>query len=111
MADTKLTGTDVERRLAADVAATPPGMAYVIGSGPEGKTCHQCLNWQHKDKDYFAANGRYEAEIKPAPCAKFRQLCNGVQGPPVEHWNAACKYFDENPEPPPLRKKSILRLK
>jgi len=45
--DEKLTGTSREKEFAAAVRATPPGMAFTIGSGPAGKTCHQCAFWDH----------------------------------------------------------------
>jgi hypothetical protein len=105
MTDT-LTGTPQEKEFAAAVRATPPGMAFTIGSGPTGKTCRGCSFWDHDGKpQYFALGGKYGGEIKPSPCAMYRRLSAGQEGTPVEHWNDACKYFQENPSPPPLRKK------
>ena len=101
----RLTGTDQEREFAAGVAQTAPGMAFIAGSGPSGMTCHKCSFWGRGDEpEYFAIGGNHAGEIKPARCAKYRQLTAGQDGPPVEHWERACKYFEANPSPPPFRK-------
>jgi hypothetical protein len=107
----RLTGTPQERSFAMEVKKTPPGMAFTAGSGPPGKTCHVCIFWgKGEEPKYFAAGGKYSAEIKPAACAKYRQLTAGTEGPPVEHWSEACKYFDPNPNPPKLRNVPASRL-
>ena len=100
-----LTGTPQERDFAIAVANTPPGMAFTAGSGPQGKHCHACIFWEHKEGDYFAPSGKHGGEIKPATCAKYRRLTAGQTGAPVEHWSDACKYFEENPTPPPFYKR------
>jgi hypothetical protein len=105
-----LTGTEAERNFEKAVANTPPGMAFTAGSGPKGATCHGCRFWNHgKDgPQYFSGKGAHGGEIKPTPCAKYRSLTCGQTGAPVEHWNEACKYFEANPTPPPLRNKGGL---
>ena len=100
----RLTGTPEEKAFARAVAQTPPGMAFTIGSGPAGCTCHGCRYWEHQANDYFAPGGLHNGEIMPAICAKYRQLTAGQTGARVEHWNRACKYFEPNPTPPALRK-------
>lgn len=75
------------------------GMAHFAGTGPNGRTCRECIFFNHGPYDYRAKNGKYRGEILPADCKKYQQItqCKGDAVPDVA---AACKYFDENPAIP-----------
>lgn len=81
------------------------GMAHFAGTGPHLKTCRECIFWDHGQYDYRAKNGKYNGQIKPARCKKYRQITN-QPGDEVPDEAAACKYFDANPTPPPRYAKS-----
>lgn len=76
-----------------------PGMAHFAGTGPHGKTCRECLFWKHGPHDYRAKNGKYRGLIEPATCGKYRAITLN-EGAKIPDDATACKYFDENSEPP-----------
>jgi len=105
--DTHLTGTRDEKTYALRVKSTPPGMAYIIGSGPSGATCHSCGFWEFdEDNGYYAKSGKKGGGLKPSTCAMYRRLTAGRTGPPVDHINAACKYYEKNLTSPDLYKQA-----
>lgn len=85
-------------------ARTYPGMAYFAGSGPNIKTCRQCVFWTNcgADPGYYARKGMYGGTIKPRACAKHKEMMGGQMGNPVPHDAHACKYFEETQAVPPL---------
>lgn len=86
--------------------ATHPGMAHFAGSGEPGKRCRECTLWTGcaGETGYYAKKGNYGGMIKPRACEKYRELMQGV-GPGVPHDAAACRFFVENPNPPPIYQK------
>lgn len=79
--------------------ATHPGMAHFAGTGPSGKTCRECNFWAHGAHDHRSKNGKYHGLIEPARCKKFQQITLR-EGAKVPDDATACRYFDQNPEPP-----------
>lgn len=79
--------------------ASHPGMAHFAGTGPYGKTCRECLFFNHGPHDYRAKGGKYRGLIEPATCGKYRAITLNV-GAKIPDDADACKYFDENPGPP-----------
>jgi hypothetical protein len=67
-----------------------PGMAFFSGSGPFGETCGNCEHLGTTSKDR-----------KKARCAMYKKL-TGRRGEEVDRRNAACKYFEGKPKPPPI---------
>lgn len=99
------------------LAETHPGQAHWAGSGPDGKTCHGCAEhwgalrrWDPKanggEGELVAQRPSYDPvtlALKPIPCHK-RTRVMGSRGQPVPNNCAACRFFTENPSPPPLVK-------
>lgn len=77
---------------------TYPGMAHWAGSGPQGKSCRQCVHWSCEG--YFA-NGT----IKPGRCVVAARLM-AVMTPKVPHYASACRYFFEDPAAPAPNKET-----
>lgn len=89
-------------------AQTYPGMAHFAGSGPSQRTCRECLHWTGcgLDSGHFAKKGIHAGQLKPRACGRYRSLMQGDVGPGVPHNVRACKYFEDNPAPPPIFAKS-----
>lgn len=85
--------------------ASFPGMAHFAGTGPAGKTCRECIFWKHAPHDYRSKNGGYGGKIKPAECAKYRQL-SGDKGRAVPDNARSCRHYEENQNPPPRFQKA-----
>ncbi len=68
------------------------GYAYIPGTGPKDKKCRDCAHFWEKGVKYR--------------CQKWKQLagkgCAISACPPINKYEAACKYFDE-PEAPAQR--------
>lgn len=89
------------RRLAASV----PGMAHWAETGPDGRTCRECLHWGSGKR--FR---REEGQLCPRRCRQFSRLMQGAEGPGVPHGQASCRHFSlRDPAPsiaPRPRKKA-----
>lgn len=85
---------------------TVPGMAHWAGTGPAGANCRECVFWgtPKGQKGYYSTMSG-DGQLKPRPCRKYQNLMNGIAGKPVEFWRAACRHYEENPDPPPLTAK------
>lgn len=79
--------------------ASYPGMAHFAGTGPHGKTCRECIFWNHVLYDYRAKNGKFRGLILPANCKKYKQITQSV-GDKVPDDAGSCKYFEKNSAPP-----------
>lgn len=93
--DTRHTGFD------ARGARTYPGMAHWGGSGPNEKTCRECVHFL--SPGYFeASNARTPNRLKDGRCGKYKAMMSeeGAAFPPDA---SACRFFSENPSAPPLR--------
>jgi hypothetical protein len=93
----KLTRPDPALDAAARV--TFPGQAHFACTGPQGRTCRECLNWQHGAWDYHSKIGKHHGLIKPATCAKYQMITQKV-GAKIPDDAGACKYFEFNKETP-----------
>ena len=80
--------------------ASYPGMAHFAGTGPRGKTCRECTFWAHGPHDYRAKNGKYRGAIEPAVCKKYKQITL-QEGSRVPDEAMACRWFEQNENPPP----------
>ena len=70
---------------------TPPGMAYLTGTGPSGRTCRECERF--KVNGYYAASNKHAPNgMKPGRCGKYRELTK-QEGAAFPHNTMACKYF------------------
>ena len=88
--------------------ATPPGMAHWAGGGPQGKTCRECKFYT--DEGRYTANSKKHAsgQLKPGSCKKHRAITKsqqmtrsgGTKSPKFAWTMAACKYFEQHPNPP-----------
>lgn len=72
-----------------------PGQAHFAGTGPHGKTCRECVFWNHVTYDYRSKSGKWRGLILPANCKKYQQITQKV-GDKIPDDAAACKYFDQN---------------
>ncbi|MCK1671064.1 hypothetical protein [Bradyrhizobium sp. 150] len=86
----KLTMTSQEQRL------SHKGMAHFAGTGPNGRTCRECIHWDHFNGSYRKTDGR----ISKAPCKMFTELTRGTKGMPVPDDAMACRYFEFNSSAP-----------
>ena len=81
---------------------TAPGMAHLAGSGPDNRTCRECLSF-YFDKgkpEYWASSNKSTPNgLKPARCAKYKALSQ-VEGQKFPNNMPACKHFEDNPAPP-----------
>src|SRR5262245_24447511 len=84
-------------KLEAQVARTHAGMAHFAGTGPRGKTCRECIHWA------FDGYRQVDASLKLTVCNKYTALMNGREGGRIPYNTAACKYFEADPSPPPIR--------
>jgi hypothetical protein len=76
------------------VAGTPIGMAYWAGTGPDGKTCRECVN--------YVFNGYGSRRLKRGPCQRFINL-TGIESHNIPFDTASCKEFIQNPKPPTIK--------
>jgi hypothetical protein len=82
-----------------DRTQTFAGMASWGGGGPPGKTCRECVNWDHHNRNvrqYFITSG----ELTPKRCLKAVQLMMRIDIPRVPYYARACKEFILNEHPP-----------
>lgn len=98
-------------KTAALIEASRPGMAHFAGTGPEGRTCRECIHWSRKwkdiDHDESIKSGDFKRDfgvLKPRRCRKFWRMTNHQRGKGLPHGTASCRHFDENPDPPPVSK-------
>lgn len=99
--------TVIDKAFEATRRSTAPGMAHFAGTGPNGRTCRECLSWTGcgGESGYYAKKGRHGGALKPRACDKYREMMQDDVGPGVPHNTHACKYFSENATPPSLAEK------
>ena len=78
-----------------------PGMAHWAGTGPDDKTCRECISFMQKGH-YSASNKLHGSRLKDAPCRKFQKMM-GKKGNDIPPTASACKFFEQNDRPPTLR--------
>lgn len=94
--------TVLDQQFQAMVKETPSGMAYWAGTGPQGRTCRECV--MYKADGYNASN-----LLKPAKCRKYTELSHR-EGKSFPHDSKACKYFEANESPPPAFKLKMIGM-
>lgn len=100
---------------------TPAGMAHISGTGPEGKTCRECVHWAGNElvspkskREGVTLPARYARRRwrygQPAPqaCLKYRAMRRAqIQDEPrsrrVPHDCLACSHFVLAVDPQPVR--------
>ena len=95
--------TSLDRDFERRARATYAGMASWAGAGPAGTTCRECLFWTGCGR-----NAGYVAKWRTLiarPCAKHRALMNDKIGEAVPHDAPSCRFFEANPNPPPIHSK------
>lgn len=95
--------TDPNPELSRQQRNTYDGMAHWAGSGPPNKTCRQCREWANAG-DYYV--GR--KTLKNAFCRRYRRMTQATVGGKIPHSAKACKYFEENETPPPIKARGAL---
>jgi hypothetical protein len=98
-------------RTSAMIEASRPGMAHFAGTGPEGRSCRECIHWSRKWKDIEHDESIKSGEFKyahgvlmPRRCRKFWRMMNRQRGKSLPHRMASCRHFSENPDAPPVVK-------
>lgn len=92
--------TQPDADLGAKIKATPSGMAFWAGTGPDLMTCRQCRFFDHQNS-YYAKSGMRGGILKPARCKKFSLLAQR-NGDKIPHDTRACKYFEQSEKIPPV---------
>ena len=92
--------TVIDPELEKKRSKTPPGMAFWAGTGPEGTTCRECLNYGNDG--YYSANSKNGSTLRPGPCAKFQSMMER-RGPSIPYNTPSCKYFAINNDPLPIQ--------
>jgi len=99
------------------IAETYLGQAHIAGTGPEGKTCRECVFWCLKrfrknpfggydehmiQPGYFSKNHKlHPLEIKKAKCT--RPIMNKANRL-IPHSAKACRLFEPSDNPSPAKK-------
>ena len=94
--------TDAGTELGRRASATPPGMAYLVGTGPAGATCGGCRFFMGATPK----SGLRKGGLQPGRCREFIRMMmgKGYSNAPVYHVppeTAACRHFEAKPEPAP----------
>ena len=99
----------------AAIHQTYLGMAHIAGTGPEGRTCRECVFWrgERKIRDRSGkvidtvVGYAYFSKGHPDAGTLKRQLCRRpMTGKPkrgVPHDAMCCRLFVEDPQPPAER--------
>lgn len=77
---------------------TNSGQAFWATTGPDGKTCRECVFFGQFKKTKYKQN-----VLTPSRCQKYTRIA-GKQGDAIPHDSRACKYFEQHPNPPKPRK-------
>ena len=93
------------------IEASRPGMAHFAGTGPEGRTCRECLQWASRWRS-IEVDERIEAKdfkrsggvLAARRCRKFWRMTNHQRGKGLPPGTPACRHFVENPDAPPVVK-------
>jgi hypothetical protein len=100
-----------EPHTAATIEASRPGMAHFAGTGPEGRTCRECVHWSRRwasiEVDESVEAGDFKRELgvlKARRCRKFWRMSSHQRGKGLPPDTLACRHFEENPNAPPAVK-------
>lgn len=84
----------------AALSKTHAGQAHFAGTGPDGKSCRQCVHWAFAG--HYAIRSHHGGALKPAPCGQFKRMMNAA-GAPVPAKAKACRFFSELEDAEKLR--------
>lgn len=87
-------------RMVRLVGDTQPGQAHWAGTGPEGKTCRECVHFRN-DGYYSESNNFTPNRLKPGRCKKFQKM-TGKRGQAFECTAWSCRFFEQNAKSPLL---------
>lgn len=92
-----------DNRMSTLIRNTENGMAHWAGTGPDGKTCRECLSFV--DRGHYSGADKFKAHtLKPGPCHKFKTLMSRKKfGPEISPKNMACRFFEQHEDPPAFR--------
>lgn len=92
-----------DERMRGYISSTYPGMAHWCGTGPDKKSCRECVHYEFNG--YYTAGSRVSGGgLKPGRCKKFKDMM-GKWGEKFPWHVSACRLFEENPIPPEKRSK------
>jgi hypothetical protein len=92
------------------------GQAHIAGTGPEGKTCGDCIWWKHKQylRQLYDKEGRWVKEVRVTPKdydkdgnLRRHHCLRPILGKAkrrVPHVAEACRLFEQAPNPLPLKR-------
>lgn len=84
----------------ARIKRTHLGQAHFAGTGPEGKTCRECVHFS--SGGYFSKSDRERAKtLKPGLCTAPMP---GKARRKFPHTALSCSLFEQDPEPMPIVK-------
>lgn len=95
--------------LNALMSLTPPGMAWIAGTGPSGEMCRTCTHWRRgKRPSYDVPSPRsrkdveHTGELRPQSCSMYSKLmlrgALEVTGARVPADASACRHFKPLPK-------------
>ncbi len=91
-----------EDELSIKYKRSPRGMAHFTGTGPAGRKCWECTHWMLSG--YYSVGSKKAANsLRPGPCYKYKAMV-GRFGDAVPANTEACKFWEEHPNPPSLRR-------
>jgi len=74
------------------------GQAHIAGTGPEGKTCRECIFFKLGKEPYFGAkHTKTPLEMKKQKCV--RPILNKAKRN-IPHHALSCRLFEQNATPP-----------
>lgn len=87
----------------APLQATHLGQAHIAGTGPDKKTCRECVHFGLVGEDWpdFFESGSKRGGLKQARC---QYPINGKANRKFPHTARACRFFEQNEEAPPSHK-------
>jgi hypothetical protein len=103
----------------AAVARTYLGQAHIAGTGPEGKTCRECVFWHIKKHRKLSGGGYETVATHPgyfgkkhgtSPCEVKKARCNrpiaNKANRLIPHDAGACRLFEQEEKPLPPKKEA-----
>lgn len=92
------------------------GQAHIAGTGPQDKTCRECVFWRtigHRKEggvwvEYEKAPAYFGKTHKATPCELKKQRCTrpilNKAKRQIPHYAPSCRLFEQRDESPPAKK-------
>jgi len=98
-----------EPTLRRQIAKTHKGMAFWADTSEQGGVCRSCVHW--RSMGYWAKSNKRGPVLKPGLCREYKRMTGlSIPGPgTIPHSTKACKYFEENSNPPALTDPKLSR--